>query len=122
MIIGLILILSFVFGCALSLALLKHKKWLSLIIVKVKKYLVFGGGDECASTGCDVCGASKCNRHGKAPNREPWKGVFVDANLDSAVESVSCFRCSVYFFIFIVIAVAVYCRDMSYLLYASSGK
>lgn len=100
-IIGLILCLSFAFGCALSLALLKHKKWLSLIIVKVKKYSVFGGVDECASTDCDVCGASKCNRHGIAPNREPWKGIFVDANLDRAVESVSCssrFQISIHVF------------------------
>lgn len=87
-IIGLILCFSFVIGCALSLALLKHKKWLSVIILRVKKYSVFGGAEEHASTGCDVCGASKCNRHGKTLNREPWKGIFVDQDLDSAVESV----------------------------------
>lgn len=91
MIIGLILCLSFVIGCALSLALLKHKKWLSVIILKAKKYLVFGGAEENASIGCDVCGASKCNRHGKTLNREPWKGIFVDRSLDEAVESVSTF-------------------------------
>lgn len=93
---GLVLCFSFVTGCALAVTLLRHRKWLTFLIAKAKRYFVLGGGEENLSIGCDVCGASKCNRHGKAPNREPWRGLFVDPELDSAVDSVSRSRMNKY--------------------------
>jgi PXA domain len=38
---------------------------------------------------CDVCGSTNCERSGGAhsPVREPWKGIYVDAALDSALDN-----------------------------------
>lgn len=94
---GLVLSFSFVSGGTLAVALLRHRKWLTFLISRAKRYFVLGGGEENLLIGCDVCGASKCNRHGKAPNREPWRGLFVDPELDSAVESVSRSRIKIWF-------------------------
>lgn len=35
-----------------------------------------------------MCGIENCGRHIKAASREPWKGLFVDKELDAAVTSV----------------------------------
>lgn len=88
--ISLVISWSFALGCAIAVVLLKHKDQLANVFKRFREWCGFQ--TEVApieKVDCDVCGIVKCNRHLAAPNREPWRGLFIDKELDDAVDSVS---------------------------------
>ena len=65
---------DFIFHCCLITLLLLH-------LTLCEKVQV-------VSSECDLCGVAKCKRHQVVPEREPWKGLLIDNDLDKAIDSV----------------------------------
>lgn len=80
---------SFAAGCALCIIALQHKQSLTLKLQKFYEYLGWKQKNKEVVVDCDVCGVIKCNRHLQAPNREPWRGLFISRELDDALASVN---------------------------------
>lgn len=86
---GLVISFSFSAGCTLCVVALQHKQGLRTTAQKFYEYLGFKPKQKKEKVDCDVCGVIKCNRHLTAPNREPWRGLFITRELDNALASVS---------------------------------
>lgn len=56
----------------------------------MQKYLGLKQEPKTKPVDCDICGIIKCNRHLTAPDREPWRRLFITHELDGALASV-CF-------------------------------
>lgn len=86
---GLVISFSFSAGCAIVIVALQHKQTLSVKLQKISEYLGLRQGPKKQPIDCDVCGIVKCNRHISAPNREPWRGLFITRELNDALDSVN---------------------------------
>lgn len=85
---GFIVILSFVGGCAVVIVVLQQEKSLSSTFHRIYEHFGLIAEPKGQPNDCNVCGLVKCNRHLAAPNREPWRGLFISQGLDSALDSV----------------------------------
>lgn len=86
---GLIISFSFAAGCTAIIIALQHKSSISHTFQKVQKYLCLKEDPKIKPVDCDICGIIKCNRHLTAPDREPWRRLFITRELDDALSSVS---------------------------------
>lgn len=87
-ILGLIITFSFATGCIVTIVLLQHRQSVILYVEQCIDWLGLRKTVETPPDDCEICGIIKCNRHMTAPNREPWRSVFVSRELDKAVESL----------------------------------
>lgn len=87
--VGLVISFSFAAGCALTVVLLNHKASVANAFHKFGPLFGWTPKTVAVSEDCDVCGVIKCSRHLAAPNREPWRGLFITKELDDALDSVS---------------------------------
>lgn len=85
---GYVIFSSFVTGCAVVIVALQQKHNLSLTFHRINEHLGLIAEPKVQPTDCNVCGQVKCNRHSAAPNREPWRGLFITRGLDTALDSV----------------------------------
>lgn len=88
LILGLMISFSFATGCAVTVVLLEHKQSVSFVILRARDLIGIRQRTENATNDCEVCGVVKCNRHLAAPNREPWRSLFVSKELDDALDSL----------------------------------
>lgn len=88
LILGLMISFSFATGCAVSVVLLEHKDSVSFVILKARDLFGIRQRTEIATNDCEVCGIVKCSRHLAAPNREPWRSMFITKELDDALGSL----------------------------------
>lgn len=86
---GLIISFSFAAGCTAIIVALQHKSSISSTFQTVQKYLGLKQEPKADPIDCDICGIIKCNRHLTAPDREPWRRLFITRELDDALASVS---------------------------------
>lgn len=89
---GLIISFSFAAGCTAVIVALQHKSSISHTFQKVQKYLGLKQEPKIELVDCDICGIIKCNRHLTAPDREPWRRLFITRELDDALASVSIWK------------------------------
>lgn len=101
--ISLVVSFSFAAGCALAVVLLKHKDSLATLFNKARDYFGVKNDIKVEKEDCDVCGVVRCNRHLTAPNREPWRGLFISQELDEAVDSVNYFFFLLFHFFFLTL-------------------
>lgn len=85
---GLIISFSFAAGCSAIIVALQHKSSISHTFQKVQKYLGLKQDLKIKPIDCDICGIIKCNRHLTAPDREPWRRLFISYELDDALANV----------------------------------
>lgn len=88
LILGLMISFSFAIGCAVTVVLLEHKESVSFVILRARDIIGIRQQTKTASNDCTVCGIVKCNRHLTAPNREPWRSMFISKELDDALDSL----------------------------------
>lgn len=80
---------SFAAGFTAVIVALQHRQGLKSTIRKIYEYAGLNTDLKVETIDCDVCGVVKCNRHLTAPNREPWRGLFITKELNDALASVS---------------------------------
>ncbi|XP_062561253.1 sorting nexin-14-like [Armigeres subalbatus] len=86
-ILGLVIVLFFINGCAAAVFTLNHKDCVGYYIQKVKDFFGYKDYDPQSVLECDVCGNEKCSRHNRnILVHEPWKGFLIDSALDDAVD------------------------------------
>uniref|UniRef100_A0A8D8HSR3 Sorting nexin-14 n=3 Tax=Culex pipiens TaxID=7175 RepID=A0A8D8HSR3_CULPI len=86
-ILGLIILLFFINGCAAAVFTLNHKETVGRYLQKLKDFFGYKDYDPLAASQCDVCGNERCPRHNRnALIHEPWKGFLIEAPLDDAVD------------------------------------
>lgn len=56
---------------------------------RIQKHLGLKNDPKDRPIDCDICGVIKCNRHLTAPDREPWRRLFITPELDDALTKVS---------------------------------
>lgn len=55
----------------------------------MQKYLGLNQEAKVKPVDCDICNVIKCTRHLTAPDREPWRRLFITRELDDALAEVS---------------------------------
>lgn len=86
---GLIISFSFAAGCTLIIVALQRRTKIAQTVQNVQRYLGLKHEPKAKPVDCDICGIIKCNRHLSAPDREPWRRLFITRELDDALARVS---------------------------------
>lgn len=109
---GLIISFSYAAGCTAIIVALQHKASISQTVQKLQKYLGLKQEPKVKPIDCDICNIIKCTRHLTAPDREPWRRLFITRELDDAL-AVVCVLHGNYLKLCIVNVKKPYCSEHS---------
>ncbi|XP_055383608.1 sorting nexin-14-like [Condylostylus longicornis] len=88
--VGFLILISFATGCAVAVALIVKKENIKKFVLKLKQiYQQSQPKLDGTKNSCDICKAKDCKRHitQQKTQREPWSEIYIDSNLDAAIES-----------------------------------
>lgn len=85
-----IIIVSYICGIIVSFFLIKYRYEVGFCLQRVARlYHGHVTPKKKHKKSCNICDNSNCERHKNEPRKEPWKHLFINKDLNNAIENVS---------------------------------